>query len=75
MSFEGELARALALALDLDGHVLAGGSQAGVGEPDAELDRLTALIAAPVGLDLGLPLADQSDRAMKRIVWTQNRPK
>ena len=36
-----------------------GGCQARVWEPDPELDRLSPLIAAAVGLDLGLALADQ----------------
>ena len=35
------------------------GADAGVREPDADLDRLVPLVAAAVGLDLGLLLADQ----------------
>ena len=67
-----KLARPLPLALDLDDDLAASRGERGVGEPDPDLDRLVPLIAAAVGLDLGLLAGRASfERARNRIVWIQ----
>src|SRR5207249_988 len=58
--FEAQLAGTLTASFHLDHDVAFRWCERRVWKPDAELDRLSPLIAAAVGLDLGLALADQS---------------
>src|SRR5262249_53335373 len=57
---ERQISRALPLALDLDPDLPAGRDEPGVGEANAELDGLAALVSPPVRLNLCLAIPDQA---------------